>query len=212
VSVQIKRGGQGRDRTADLPLFRWTCARFGVVCAGQAGCTACNQTCWISSSDSLAPSWPHEMTLTAPVDRVLSCAAATGAALVQTPAELPTVTWLEDLTNLYTPTSALFDGVRRHQAAIESRLNATLGILEMFEIGSLRHGTGVWRFSDADYLVSLTGLRPASRRPAWQRWAPRCWPSHRASESSRRTYLARRNRRGPAGGCSTGRICRSRTA
>lgn len=32
----------------------------------------------------------------------------------------------------------------------------------MFEIGSLRHGTGVWQYSDADYLVSLKGIRPTS--------------------------------------------------
>jgi len=40
---------------ADLPTFRRTCARIGVVCVGQAGREACNQTCWISSSDALAP-------------------------------------------------------------------------------------------------------------------------------------------------------------
>ena len=33
----------------------------------------------------------------------------------------------------------------------------------MFEIGSLRHGTGIWQFSDADYLVSLKGTRPSSQ-------------------------------------------------
>ena len=32
----------------------------------------------------------------------------------------------------------------------------------MFEIGSLRHGTGVWQYSDADYLVSLKGVMPDS--------------------------------------------------
>jgi len=32
----------------------------------------------------------------------------------------------------------------------------------MFEIGSLRHGTGVWQYSDADFLVSLKGIRPGS--------------------------------------------------
>src|SRR5699024_1786990 len=32
----------------------------------------------------------------------------------------------------------------------------------MFEIGSLRHGTGIWRHSDADYLASLKGGRPQS--------------------------------------------------
>ena len=30
----------------------------------------------------------------------------------------------------------------------------------MFEIGSLRHGTGVRLHSDADYLVSLKGAKP----------------------------------------------------
>lgn len=33
---------------------------------------------------------------------------------------------------------------------------------EMFETGSLRHGTGVSGWSDADYLVSLKGEKPAS--------------------------------------------------
>lgn len=33
----------------------------------------------------------------------------------------------------------------------------------MFEIGSLRHGTGIWTHSDADYLVSLKGTRPESQ-------------------------------------------------
>jgi hypothetical protein len=32
----------------------------------------------------------------------------------------------------------------------------------MFEIGSLRHGTGVWVYSDADFLVSLKGVQPTS--------------------------------------------------
>ena len=29
-------GGQGRDRTGDLPLFRWTCCRRRIVWAGHA--------------------------------------------------------------------------------------------------------------------------------------------------------------------------------
>lgn len=70
--------------------------------------------------------------------------------------------WLDNLTNLYTPTSTQFDGARRHRAAIETRLDVFLGIHEMFEIGSLRHGTGVWLYSDADYLVSLKGAQPSS--------------------------------------------------
>jgi len=70
--------------------------------------------------------------------------------------------WLNDLTNLYTPTSSEFDTARSHRAAIEARLDSYLGVREMFEIGSLRHGTGVWQHSDADYLVSLKGIRPDS--------------------------------------------------
>jgi SMODS domain-containing protein len=37
-----------------------------------------------------------------------------------------------------------------------------LGVREMFEIGSLRHGTGVGQYSDADFLVSLKGVQPKS--------------------------------------------------
>lgn len=70
--------------------------------------------------------------------------------------------WLADLTSEYTPTSTQFDGARSHRAAIEVRLDTYLGIHQMFEIGSLRHGTGVWLYSDADYLVSLKGIRPDS--------------------------------------------------
>jgi len=62
--------------------------------------------------------------------------------------------WLKDLTSLYTPTSTEFDAAKSHRASIEARLDAQLGLHEMFEIGSLRHGTGVWQYSDADYLVS----------------------------------------------------------
>lgn len=70
--------------------------------------------------------------------------------------------WLNDLTDYYTPSSSQFDGARGHRAAIEVRLDTYLGVREMFEIGSLRHGTGVWLYSDADYLVSLKGIRPDS--------------------------------------------------
>lgn len=70
--------------------------------------------------------------------------------------------WLDELSSYYTPSSSQFDGARSHRAAIESRLDTCLGVHEMFEIGSLRHGTGVWLYSDADYLVSLKGTRPDS--------------------------------------------------
>lgn len=70
--------------------------------------------------------------------------------------------WLDELTEYYTPSSTQFDAARSHRSAIEARLDSYLGVHEMFEIGSLRHGTGVWYYSDADYLVSLKGVRPDS--------------------------------------------------
>lgn len=70
--------------------------------------------------------------------------------------------WLSDLTTFYTPSASQFDGAKSHKDAIESRLDNVLGVYRMFEIGSLRHGTGVWHYSDADYLVSLKGIQPDS--------------------------------------------------
>lgn len=70
--------------------------------------------------------------------------------------------WLNDLTRLYTPTSTQFNAAKSHRASIEARLDDTTGIYRMFEIGSLRHGTGIWQYSDADYLVSLKGDKPTS--------------------------------------------------
>lgn len=70
--------------------------------------------------------------------------------------------WLNDLASLYTPTASQFDGAKRHKTSVEARLDYVLGVYRMFEIGSLRHGTGVWRYSDADYLVSLKGIQPTS--------------------------------------------------
>lgn len=72
--------------------------------------------------------------------------------------------WLSEFTAYYTPSASQFDGAKGHKDAIETRLNNTLGVYRMFEIGSLRHGTGVWLYSDADYLVSLKGIQPGS---AW---------------------------------------------
>lgn len=70
--------------------------------------------------------------------------------------------WLNELTSLYTPTPDQFDAARGHRSSIEARLDTDLGVHEMFEIGSLKHGTGVWQYSDADFLVSLKGTRPDS--------------------------------------------------
>lgn len=70
--------------------------------------------------------------------------------------------WLAELTSKYTPTSSQFDAAQGHRKSIETRLDYDLGVREMFEIGSLRHGTGVWYYSDADFLVSLKGVQPQS--------------------------------------------------
>ena len=77
-------------------------------------------------------------------------------------AQTPTA-WLAATTSNWVPSSSQFDGARRHRTAIESKLDAALGVFGMFEIGSLRHGTGIYSYSDADYLVSLKGSRPASQ-------------------------------------------------
>lgn len=71
-------------------------------------------------------------------------------------------TWLNELSSYFTPSSAEFDAARSHGRSIEAGLQTSLGIYRMFEIGSLRHGTGVWSHSDADYLASLKGTMPQS--------------------------------------------------
>lgn len=70
--------------------------------------------------------------------------------------------YLSALNSKYTPAASAFDAARSHRAAIEARLDADLGLHEMFETGSLRHGTGVKWHSDADYVVSLKGAKPNS--------------------------------------------------
>ncbi len=68
--------------------------------------------------------------------------------------------YLNELLEKYTPSSTYFDAARSHRSAIETRLDNDFGVKEMFETGSLRHGTGVWFYSDADYIVCLKGQRP----------------------------------------------------
>lgn len=70
--------------------------------------------------------------------------------------------YLTYINSLYTPTTTQFDGAKSHRASIQARLDSSFGLLEMFETGSLRHGTGVWKYSDADYMASLKGIRPGS--------------------------------------------------
>ena len=70
--------------------------------------------------------------------------------------------WLAELTGKYTPSPSQFDAARSHRASIEARLDDEPGRAEMFEIGSLKRGTGIWYYSDADFLVSLKGIQPES--------------------------------------------------
>ena len=58
--------------------------------------------------------------------------------------------WLAELTNKYTPSPSQFAAARSHRASIETRLDYELRVREMFEIGSLKHGTGVWIYSDLE--------------------------------------------------------------
>ncbi|MHA6508296.1 SMODS domain-containing nucleotidyltransferase [Tessaracoccus sp. Y1736] len=77
--------------------------------------------------------------------------------------------WLGDLNSLYTPLASDFDGAKSHKDAIEAKLDWSIGVYRMFEIGSLRHGTGVWQYSDADFLVSLKGDKPGSSTTTLER-------------------------------------------
>ncbi len=70
--------------------------------------------------------------------------------------------WLAELNTYFTPSQSDFAAAKSHKDSIESRLDYEFGVYRMFEIGSLRHGTGVWYYSDVDYLVSLKGIKPTS--------------------------------------------------
>ena len=61
-----------------------------------------------------------------------------------------------------TPTQAARDKASTHRAEIETKLDAKLGVFQMFESGSFRHGTGVSGKSDVDYFVSLKGVQPTN--------------------------------------------------
>ncbi len=52
-------GGQGRDRTGDLPLFRRSCGLRECVSTGQYGLKPASRTRWSTWSTGLAPFWPH---------------------------------------------------------------------------------------------------------------------------------------------------------
>ncbi len=66
--------------------------------------------------------------------------------------------WLRDLSSLYTPTATQFGGAAAHRASIRARLDTVFRVRQMFDIGSLRHGAGVRRYSDADYLTCWSNI------------------------------------------------------
>jgi hypothetical protein len=53
-------GGQGRDRTGDLPLFRRSCGLHQCFSAGQTGRKPSNRTGCSTRIGGLAPFWPHD--------------------------------------------------------------------------------------------------------------------------------------------------------
>lgn len=68
--------------------------------------------------------------------------------------------YLNQMISDWTPSQGYFDKHRAHKAGIELRLDLWLGVHDMFETGSLRHGTGIKIASDADYFAVLKGERP----------------------------------------------------
>ncbi|WP_280297079.1 SMODS domain-containing nucleotidyltransferase [Nocardia abscessus] len=59
-----------------------------------------------------------------------------------------------------TPTDIERSKASSHRHAIEAKLDSKFGVFQMFESGSLGHGTGVSSHSDADFFVSLKSVKP----------------------------------------------------
>lgn len=70
--------------------------------------------------------------------------------------------YLNNLASAWTPPAGHFDAHRKHRSGIETRLDNWYGLNGMLETGSLRHGTGIRVYSDADYFASFKGTRPTS--------------------------------------------------
>jgi hypothetical protein len=68
----------------------------------------------------------------------------------------------DEFLSRMTPTPTQFSAASRHRAAVEARLDAVFGVYRSFETGSLRHGTGVRGYGDADDMFSLKNSRPSS--------------------------------------------------
>ncbi|SOB89015.1 nucleotidyltransferase domain-containing protein [Streptomyces sp. 1331.2] len=69
---------------------------------------------------------------------------------------------IDEFLTKMTPSASQFSASSRHRAEVEGCINAAIGLNRSVETGSLRHGTGVSGYSDADYLVSLKGDMPSS--------------------------------------------------
>lgn len=76
---------------------------------------------------------------------------------------------IEEFVRQMTPSDTERDAATKHRWSIQNRLDDRLGIREMFETGSLRHGTAVRGHCDADYFISLKGNRPADPRSSLTR-------------------------------------------
>lgn len=70
--------------------------------------------------------------------------------------------YLDTVVSEWTPPDGSFDARRKYKAGIENRLDSRFGLYDMFETGSLRHGTGVRYNSNADYFAVMKGSRPTA--------------------------------------------------
>ena len=55
----VDENGRNRDRTGDLPLFRWNSLQHNRIRAGHTEVDLSDWTAQFTTADPLAPSWPH---------------------------------------------------------------------------------------------------------------------------------------------------------
>lgn len=66
---------------------------------------------------------------------------------------------LEGLVSSWTPPAGYFEAHRQHRTGIQASLELRCGIHRMFETGSLRQGTAIRLYADADYFAVMKGPR-----------------------------------------------------
>lgn len=67
--------------------------------------------------------------------------------------------YLRERAAFFTPVAADLEAIRNRREAVYKRLNDRY-IVNMFESGSMNHGTGIWLYSDVDYMVRFWDQRP----------------------------------------------------